>query len=53
MEYVANFFTNQARLNMNHFASVEDETKYIIYQYTPEFTDLYESHFQQIYFFHE
>ncbi|CAF1668513.1 unnamed protein product [Rotaria magnacalcarata] len=53
MQYTANFLTNQTRQNMNHFESIEDETKYLIYQYTSEFTDLVESHFQQIYFFYE
>ncbi len=50
---MANFLTEQARQNTNHFDSLEDETKYLIYQYTPEFLDLDESHFQQIYFFYE
>jgi hypothetical protein len=53
MQYMANFFTDQARENMNHFDSLEDEVKYSIDQYTPEFLDLDKSHFQQIYFFHE
>jgi gamma-glutamyl hydrolase len=53
MQYMANFLTDQARQNKNHFDSLEDETKYLIYQYTPEFLDLDESHFQQIYFFYE
>ncbi|CAF3504123.1 unnamed protein product [Rotaria socialis] len=53
MQYTANFLTNQTRQNMNHFESIEDETKHLIYQYTSEFTDLVESHFQQIYFFYE
>jgi hypothetical protein len=53
MQYMANFFTDQARQNTNHFVSLEDEVKYLIYQFTPEFMDLDESHFQQIYFFYE
>jgi len=53
MQYMANFFTDQVRQNMNHFDSLDDEVKYSIYQYTPEFMDLDKSHFQQLYFFHE
>ena len=53
MQYMANFLTEQARQNKNHFDSLEEETKYLIYQYSPEFLDLDESHFQQIYFFYE
>lgn len=53
MQYMANFFTDQARQNNNHFETLDDELKYLIYQYTPEFLDLDESHFQQIYFFFE
>ena len=53
MQYVANFFTNQVRQNTNHFDSLKDELKYLIYQYTLEFIDLDESHFQQIYLFYE
>jgi hypothetical protein len=53
MQYVANFFVDQARQNTNHFDSLDDEVKYLIYNYTPEFIDLDESHFQQIYFFYE
>jgi len=53
MQYVANFFTQQARQNTNHFDSLEDETKYLIYKYQPKFMGLDSSHFQQIYFFSE
>jgi len=53
MQYMANFFADQARQNTNHFDSLDDEVKYLVYQYTPEFTNLQESHFQQIYFFYE
>ncbi|CAF1231256.1 unnamed protein product [Rotaria sp. Silwood1] len=53
MQYMANFLTNQTRQNMNHFDSLEDELKYLIYQYTPEFIDLDKSHFQQIYYLYE
>ncbi len=53
MQYMANFLTDQARQNTNHFDSLEDELKYLIYRYTPEFMDLNESNFQQIYFFYE
>ncbi|CAF0762035.1 unnamed protein product [Rotaria sordida] len=53
MQYMANFFTNQARQNMNQFSSLADELKYLIYLYTPEFSDLDTSHFQQLYFFYE
>ncbi|CAF1181881.1 unnamed protein product [Rotaria sordida] len=53
MQYMANFLNNQTRQNMNHFDSLEDELKYLIYQYTPEFTDLDKTHFQQIYYFYE
>jgi len=53
MQYMANFFTDQARQNTNHFDSLDDEVKYLIYQYTPEFIDLQASHFQQLYFFSE
>ncbi|CAF4862084.1 unnamed protein product [Rotaria sp. Silwood1] len=53
MQYMANFLTNQARQNTNHFSSLQDELKYLIYQYTSEFYDLDKSHFQQVYFFYE
>jgi gamma-glutamyl hydrolase len=53
MQYMANFLTDQARQNTNHFDSLEDELKYLIYQYTPEFMGLDKSHFQQLYFFYE
>lgn len=53
MQYMANFFAEQARQNTNRFDSLKDEVKCLIYQYTPEFTDLDESHFQQLYFFYE
>ena len=53
MEYMANFFTDQVRQNMNHFDSLDDEVKYSIYQYSPQFMNLDQSHFQQIYFFQE
>ncbi|CAF0729107.1 unnamed protein product [Adineta ricciae] len=52
MQYTANFFAEQARQNTNHFDSLQDELKYLIYQYTPEFMGLDVSHFQQIYFFY-
>ena len=51
MQYVANFFTDQTRQNTNHFDTLENETKYLIYQYKPEFLGLNQSHFQQIYYF--
>jgi gamma-glutamyl hydrolase len=51
MQYVANFFADQARQNTNRFESIDDEVKYLIYQYTPDFMNLQGSHFQQIYFF--
>lgn len=53
MQYMANFFVEQARQNTNRFDSLDDEVKCLIYQYSPEFTDLDESHFQQLYFFYE
>lgn len=52
-QYLANFFTEQARQNQNYFESTEDELKHLIYQYTPEFLGLIDSHFQQVYFFNE
>jgi len=52
-QYTANFFVDQARQNTNHFDSLEDEVKYLIYQYTPEFMGLDVSHFQQLYYFYE
>ncbi|CAF1297300.1 unnamed protein product [Rotaria sp. Silwood1] len=52
-QYMANFLTNQTRQNMNHFDSLEDELKYLIYQYTPEFTDLDKTYYQQVYYFYE
>ncbi|CAF1260667.1 unnamed protein product [Adineta steineri] len=53
MQYMANFFTNQTRQNTNRFDSLQDELKYLIYQYTPEFMGLDVSHFQQMYFFYK
>lgn len=51
MQYTANFFAAQARQSTNHFESLADELKYLVYQYNPEFMGLDESHFEQLYFF--
>jgi len=49
-QYMGNFFTDQCRQNPNHFDSLEDEVKYLIYQYPPEFMNLDTADYQQIYF---
>ncbi|XP_043860158.1 gamma-glutamyl hydrolase-like [Dromiciops gliroides] len=48
--YMADFFVNEARKSHHHFASEDEETKALIYNYTPVFTGN-ESSFQQCYFF--
>ncbi|KFV06368.1 Gamma-glutamyl hydrolase, partial [Pterocles gutturalis] len=48
--YIADFFINEARKSLHHFPSEDDETKELIYNYTPVYTGTFSS-FQQIYFF--
>ncbi|XP_074997875.1 gamma-glutamyl hydrolase isoform X3 [Calonectris borealis] len=48
--YIADFFINEARKSLHHFPSEDEETKELIYNYTPIYTGTFSS-FQQIYFF--
>ncbi|XP_054250668.1 gamma-glutamyl hydrolase [Indicator indicator] len=48
--YIADFFINEARKSLHHFPTEEEETKALIYNYTPIYTGTFSS-FQQIYFF--
>ncbi|XP_075600116.1 gamma-glutamyl hydrolase [Balearica regulorum gibbericeps] len=48
--YIADFFINEARKSLHHFPSEDEETKELIYNYTPVYTGTFSS-FQQIYFF--
>uniref|UniRef100_A0A8C8SRI3 folate gamma-glutamyl hydrolase n=1 Tax=Pelusios castaneus TaxID=367368 RepID=A0A8C8SRI3_9SAUR len=48
--YIADFLVNEARKSLHHFPSKEEESKALIYNYTPVFTGAFSS-FQQVYFF--
>ncbi|XP_010707289.1 gamma-glutamyl hydrolase [Meleagris gallopavo] len=48
--YIADFFVNEARKNLHRFPSEGEETKELIYNYTPIYTGTFSS-FQQVYFF--
>uniref|UniRef100_A0A8C3PN03 folate gamma-glutamyl hydrolase n=1 Tax=Calidris pygmaea TaxID=425635 RepID=A0A8C3PN03_9CHAR len=48
--YIADFFINEARKSLHRFPSEDEETKELIYNYTPIYTGTF-SPFQQIYFF--
>uniref|UniRef100_A0A8B9QDA6 folate gamma-glutamyl hydrolase n=1 Tax=Apteryx owenii TaxID=8824 RepID=A0A8B9QDA6_APTOW len=48
--YMADFFVNEARKNLHSFSTKDEETKELIYNYTPTYTGPFSS-FQQIYFF--
>ncbi|NXE49773.1 GGH hydrolase, partial [Casuarius casuarius] len=48
--YMADFFTNEARKNLHNFPTKDEETKELIYNYTPTYTGPFSS-FQQVYFF--
>ncbi|KAM9574466.1 gamma-glutamyl hydrolase [Guaruba guarouba] len=48
--YIADFFINEARKSLHCFPSEAEETKELIYNYTPIYTGTFSS-FQQIYFF--
>ncbi|KAJ6664019.1 hypothetical protein lerEdw1_008973 [Lerista edwardsae] len=48
--YTADFFVSEARKNHHHFASKEDETKALIYNFKPVYTEAF-SPFEQAYFF--
>ena len=49
-QYMSNFFVNQARLNQHKFASPEEESASLIYNFTPVYTGSVSS-FEQCYFF--
>jgi len=49
--YFSRFLVNAARNNDRAFASYADEQKYIIYNYSPVFTEVEEPSFEQMYFF--
>ena len=49
-QYMSNFFVNQARLNQHRFASPEEESAALIYNFTPVYTGKVSS-FDQCYFF--
>ncbi|KAM8731594.1 gamma-glutamyl hydrolase [Acanthopagrus schlegelii] len=48
--YMAQFFVNEARKNMHRFESEDEESKALIYNYSPVYTGR-ESSFEQKYFF--
>ncbi|XP_050797146.1 gamma-glutamyl hydrolase-like isoform X2 [Gopherus flavomarginatus] len=48
--YVADFLVNEARKSLHHFPNEGEETKALIYNYTPVFTGIF-SPFEQVYFF--
>ncbi|XP_074800412.1 gamma-glutamyl hydrolase-like [Natator depressus] len=48
--YVADFLVNEARKSLHHFPNKGEETKTLIYNYTPVFTGTFSS-FEQVYFF--
>ncbi|XP_027688718.2 gamma-glutamyl hydrolase isoform X3 [Chelonia mydas] len=48
--YVADFLVNEARKSLHHFPNKAEETKTLIYNYTPVFTGTFSS-FEQVYFF--
>ncbi|KAH1176956.1 hypothetical protein KIL84_010658 [Mauremys mutica] len=48
--YVADFLVNEARKSLHHFPNKVEETKALIYNYTPVFTGIF-SPFEQVYFF--
>ncbi|XP_065607996.1 gamma-glutamyl hydrolase [Cyrtonyx montezumae] len=48
--YIADFFVNEARKSLHRFPSEGEETKELIYNYTPMYTGTFSS-FQQVYFF--
>nr|XP_009671852.1 PREDICTED: gamma-glutamyl hydrolase [Struthio camelus australis] len=48
--YMADFFVNEARKNLHSFPTKDEETKELIYNYTPTYTGAFSS-FQQVYFF--
>ncbi|XP_043363738.1 gamma-glutamyl hydrolase isoform X2 [Dermochelys coriacea] len=48
--YVADFLVNEARKSLHHFPNTGEETKTLIYNYTPVFTGTF-SPFEQVYFF--
>ncbi|XP_015711231.1 LOW QUALITY PROTEIN: gamma-glutamyl hydrolase [Coturnix japonica] len=48
--YIADFFVNEARKSLHRFPSEGEETKELIYNYTPVYTGTFSS-FQQVYFF--
>lgn len=50
VQYFANFFVNEARKNTHQFSSEEEETKFMIYKYSPVYTANVVS-YQQCYFF--
>eukprot|EP00118_Oscarella_pearsei_P025896 m.308990 g.308990 ORF g.308990 m.308990 type:complete len:312 (+) comp45233_c0_seq1:73-1008(+) len=49
-QYMSDFFVSQARMNDNHFASPEDEMKYLIYRYTPTYVGNESHSFEQSYY---
>ncbi|CAK1556229.1 unnamed protein product [Leptosia nina] len=49
--YFLDFFVGECRKNRHSFASVEEENKYLIYNYPPVFTGALGSAYQQCYFF--
>ncbi|XP_066481048.1 gamma-glutamyl hydrolase [Tiliqua scincoides] len=48
--YTADFFVSEARKSFHHFASKDAETKALIYNFNPLYTDAFSS-FEQAYFF--
>lgn len=51
-QYFGNFFINEARKNLHSFSSVEEETKALIYNFSPQFIGRTKNFFnEQIYYF--
>jgi gamma-glutamyl hydrolase len=51
MQYFAEFFVNEARKSQHQFPSTLDETKSLIYNYNPYYTENIEPDFEQVYVF--
>ncbi len=43
MQYLGKFFVNEARQSSHKFDSIQDETKALIYNYSPLFTGIIET----------
>lgn len=50
-QWFAKFFVDETRQNLNRFAGVDEENRYLIYNFQPTFTALVKSAFTQSYLF--